>query len=327
MLRLVQGMICLLLLLGAGQYPAVASDDWVLVFEDHFKGRKLDSSKWIKVPYVNYQGADWRRYQSQDKKMYSFGGSSIKLWGRYGNYVTQSNQDAPKETYACGGIKSRGKFAFQYGRVEVKARFNCVQGCWPAIWMMPNSSPGGWPNGGEIDIMEHLNHEDKIYQTIHLPGGNGKHMSRGISPHPKIKIKTPRPSRRKNAPPPIAVSEWHVYGVIWTPQSITFTLDGKPTGTINRNISPKWPFSWDNHTFYLIIDQQIGGKWVEGSGAKGIDKQTLAKKGAVLEIDYVKVYSSPQYKHKSAPVKKAPSAKKTGTKKKSRPKKPAAKAD
>lgn len=313
MLRLIPWIFSLLLL-SIAPFSAQASDNWVLVFEDHFKGRKLDNTKWIKVPYVGYQGADWRRYQSQDKKMFSFGSSSIKLWGRYGNYVTQNNQDGPKETYACGGIKSRSKFSFQYGKVEVRARFDCVQGCWPAIWMMPNSSPGGWPNGGEIDIMEHLNHDNTIYQTIHLPNANGQHMSRGVSPQPKITIKSAKPSRKKGAPAPAATSDWHVYGVIWTPQAITFTLDGKPTGTINSNISSKWPFSWENHTFYLILDQQIGGKWVENSGAKGIDKQRLATKGAVLEIDYVKVYSSPQYKHK-------PKATKKDKKKKSKKKK------
>lgn len=273
--------------------------EWVLVFEDHFKGGKIDSRKWTRIPYVGYRASDWRRYQSQEKKLVGFGGSSIKLWGKYGKYVTQNNQKEAQETYACGGIQSLGKFSFQYGRVDVRARFTCVQGCWPAIWMMPDSSPGGWPNAGEIDIMEHLNHEGHVYQTIHLLGNNGKHMSRGIKPNPKIEIKAGRKSRRKGAPP-VQVSDWHVYSVHWTPQGITFLVDDKVTGTINSSISSKWPFSRPDNTFYLIIDQQIGGKWVEGSGSKGIDKETLSKKGAVLEVDYVRVYSLPKYKQKPA---------------------------
>lgn len=326
MQKLLQILLSILVILCVRGVHAEENKDWVLVFEDHFKKRSLDTRKWTPIPYVNYKGAEWRRYQSQDKKLFTYGGSSIKLWGRYGNYITQNNQDAPKDTYACAGIQSYSKFSFQYGKVEVKARFSCVQGCWPAIWMMPDVSPGGWPNGGEIDIMEHLNHETHFYQTIHLPNNNGKHMSKGISPHPQIKLRSGKASRRKNAPPPTTVSDWHVYGLIWTPDAITFTLDGKPTGTIKPNISSKWPFSKENNTFYLIIDQQIGGGWVERSGAKGIDQKTLSKKGAVLEIDYVKVYSDPKYKLKAPDsdkqntantkkTKQAKKKKKTSTKK------------
>ena len=49
---------------------------------------------------------------------------------------------------------------------------------------------------------------------------------------------------------------------------------------------------------YLIIDQQIGGNWVENAGVnKGIDQNTLANSGAAFDIDYVKVYSSSKYNH------------------------------
>lgn len=91
----------------------------------------------------------------------------MTLWGKYGDYTTQTNQTAPAKTYACGGVYSLKTFSFQYGYVEVRARFDCVQGVWPAIWMMPKSDSIGWPVGGEIDIMEHLNYEGRVYQTIH----------------------------------------------------------------------------------------------------------------------------------------------------------------
>lgn len=295
MLRFLILLCSLLVLAGPSLAKDVAAQGWELVFEDHFKGGRLDSRKWIRVPYVGYKGADWRRFQSQDERLMGFSSSSIKLWGRHGKYITQNNQQEAKETYACAGIKSRGKFSFQYGRVDVRARFSCVQGCWPAIWMMPDNSPGGWPKAGEIDIMEHLNHEEKIYQTLHMVNGGGGNMSRGVNPNPPISIKGARKARRKG-PPPHCMSAWHVYSVRWTPEAITFLVDDRETGTIRPNVSPNWPFSRANNTFYLIIDQQIGGRWVEGSGAKGIDKKTLAGRGAVLEVDYVRVYADPKYK-------------------------------
>lgn len=322
MFRFFIAICSILVLVSTARAGGDAARGWVLVFEDHFKGSELDMKKWSRIPYLNYRAADWRRYQSQDASLVDISRSSIKLWGRHGRYITQNNQAEKKETYACGGIISQGKFSFQYGRVDVRARFSCVQGCWPAIWMMPENSPKGWPDGGEIDIMEHLNHEAQVYQTIHLNGSNGKHMSRGVNPRPAITIKGARKTRRKGLPPP-SMSDWHVYSVQWTPESITFLVDDKETGIIRPDISSNWPFSRENNSFYLLIDQQIGGGWVEGSGSKGIDKETLARRGAVLEVDYVRVYADRKYKFGAAADSEADEkpAKKKSIKKKRRKKK------
>ena len=63
--------------------------------------------------------------------------------------------------YLTTGVTSEGKFAFKYGKVEINARFKSAQGSWPALWIMPETRPSvGY---GEIDIMEHLNFEDKVH--------------------------------------------------------------------------------------------------------------------------------------------------------------------
>src|SRR5690606_18563267 len=59
-------------------------------------------------------------------------------------------------------------FAFQYGKVEIHAKLESAQGAWPAMWMLAEQNKyGAYPKNGEIDIMEHLNFEDIIYQTTH----------------------------------------------------------------------------------------------------------------------------------------------------------------
>lgn len=252
---------------------AFATDDWVLVFEDNFSGKKLNTKKWSRIEYEKADRfPDWKKYQSRDKKLLKMNGTSISLWGRYGKYRTMSNQTKPQETIACAGIYTKNTFTFQYGRVEVRARFDCVQGCWPAIWMLPVK--GGWPAGGEIDILEHLNFEKKVYQTLHMNGDNGKHRS--IGAQPALHGDT---------------ENYHVYAMEWTPESITFYLDGEQTGRYDKSVSANWPFDDENHEFYLLIDQQVEGAW-----AGKADRDTLRKKGAALEVDYVKIYADKKYR-------------------------------
>ena len=129
--------------------PWASDRNWELVFEDNFDGSSLNAHNWSRIDYVGYNAPDWRKYQSRDESLVEFrekdGNSAMTLWGKYGDYTTQTNQTAPARTYACGGVYSLKTFSFQYGYVEVRARFDCVQGVWPAIWMMPKSDSIGWP--------------------------------------------------------------------------------------------------------------------------------------------------------------------------------------
>lgn len=268
-----------------------SKNDWVMVFEDDFSGTSLDTNKWSRIDYVNWPSPPaWRKYQSKDDGLVEFGtkdgNSTMTLWGKYGDYTTQVNQTAKQTTYACGGVYSLNTFSFQYGYVEVRARFDCVQGVWPAIWMMPKNEKIGWPADGEIDIMEHLNYQGNVYQTIHWSqnGTANNDNSQGVTP---------------GWSDGNAKTSWHTYGMEWTENGITFYLDGNVTGTFNKPNNANWPFDRDNNEFYLIIDQQIGGSWVEGSGSGGIDQNALATSGAALDIDYVKVYSSANYMHQT----------------------------
>lgn len=274
------GVISIGFNMAAASHAWSSDNDWVLVFEDDFSGSSLNTHNWSRIDYVDWAAPDWRKYQSQEKDLIEFGvkgDSTMTLWGKYGNYTTQSNQTEARPTYACGGIYTLNTFNFQYGYVEVRAQFDSVQGCWPAIWMMPRKN-GSWPANGEIDIMEHLNYQGSFYQTIHYLNSNGAATSQSTAPG-------------------FDKTAWHTYGMEWTKEGITFYLDGTATATMTSN-SANWPFDDDNNEFYLIIDQQIGGTWVENAGQnKGIDQNTLAQSGAAFNIDYVNVYSSENYMH------------------------------
>lgn len=284
--------LSLLLLLSAlGTAMAdVSTVNRTLLFNDDFDTLSASQdgkgTQWNYIDYVswdNVNARNWRTYQSNDTSLTELrkedDTSFVSLWGRKGNYHTENtstsntNKVEGKDVYACGGLFTQKTFTFQYGYVEARARFDCVQGCWPAIWMLPANGQN-WPNNGEIDILEHLNSETIAYQTLHFFANNGtSDASAGLQG--KITGE---------------LTGWHTYGMEWAENAITFYVDGTKTGTITGDAYTNWPFDRENNEFYLMIDQQIGGNWVEGT--KGIDDKTLSERGAALDIDYIRVYSA-----------------------------------
>ena len=287
-------LCCAIVFMAALGTEAMADNpnpDWVLVFRDEFSSSSFDGKKlkwgdkWNKIEYMSRPAPDWRKHQSRENALVVPGKekktSFVRLKGVYGKYKSQSGQSGKQETFACGGIFTDKTFSFRYGYVEVRARFDCAKGVWPAIWLLPRS--GGWPNGGEIDIMEHLNHQKHVWQTIHLLRNSGSgDASRTINPQPAIND----------------VTAWHTYGVEWAPGRITFYVDDKKTGSFTREGFTHWPFDRDVE-FYLLIDQQIGGNWPGQA-----DPAQLKAKSANFDIDYVRVYSTPEYKFSSKKKKK-----------------------
>ena len=77
-------------------------------------------------------------------------------------------------SYTSARIKTQDKFEFRYGYVEIRAKLPSSQGTWPALWMLGANFPEvGWPQCGEIDIMEQFQDKNKVKSTLHwkLPNG------------------------------------------------------------------------------------------------------------------------------------------------------------
>jgi beta-glucanase (GH16 family) len=209
--------------------------------------------------------------------------------GGWGNNELQNYTNSRENSYVSNGtlkihakksstgvwtsarMVTAGKASWKYGRFEIRAKLPSGRGTWPAIWMMPqNSTYGGWPNSGEIDIMEHVGYEPgKVHGTIHTEAYNHK-------------IGTQRGGS-------VLVDEvhtqFHIYSIEWTPDKITWFVDDEEYYSFrNPNLSYKeWPF---DQPFFLILNIAIGGDW---GGAMGIDP---ALSEAVMEIDYVRVYQT-----------------------------------
>jgi beta-glucanase (GH16 family) len=180
-------------------------------------------------------------------------GGSLKITAIKENYMGSN--------YTSARLLTQNKFSFKYGKVEVRAKLPAGVGTWPAIWMLGSDiATAGWPNCGEIDIMEHLGRDlNKIYGTLHYPGHSGSNADGGT----KLISN--------------ATSEFHIYSLEWSEGAIAIYVDGQLVHSVTNSSSI--PF---NHDFFLIMNIAMGG----GFGG-AIDP---AFTNASMEIDYVRVY-------------------------------------
>jgi beta-glucanase (GH16 family) len=233
---------------------------WKLVWQDNFSSPNLDTTKWVKIPPND---ADWGKHMTDDERCYSIAGGMLHLKG-----INNPDTTTEKRPFLTGGIYSKGKFAFQYGKIEIRAKLGCASGAWPAIWLLAEKDKyGAYPKNGEIDIMEHLNYDSIIYQTTHS--------------YYTLNLKqTEKPPHYSTAP--ININDFNVFGIKWTPEKIVFILNGVETFTYPRlkDVDPsQWPY---DQPFYLLIDQQLGGGWVGK-----VSPETLPVE---MIVDWVKLY-------------------------------------
>jgi beta-glucanase (GH16 family) len=237
-----------------------AETPWKLVWSDDFqKDNFIDQSKWLRIERGK---SDWNRHMSSNPACYAVKDGKLILKG------IRNPDPADDVKVITGGVTTRGKFEFCGGKVEIRAKLGAAKGAWPAFWMLSQSKKhGGYPHSGEIDIMERLNHETRIYQTVH----SNYTLNLGGSHTPEHHGTTP-----------FDPAVFNTFGLEWFPDKLVFTLNGKPTFTypkIETDKPGQWPF---DQPFYLLLDMQLGGKWVGE-----IDETQLPVQ---MEIDWVKVY-------------------------------------
>ena len=222
-------LLLLLLPVATAVCPAAPPDNpqWQLVWEDDFNSPVLDTNKWSKIDRGR---SDWDRHMSHDPAGYEIRDGKLILRGIIN---TNSADDAKAIT---GGVTTRGKFSFTYGKVEIRAKLGHVQGAWPAFWMLPSHAPKGEGYPGEIDIMEHLNFDHICYQTVHTHYT----LDLGIKTNPV-----------SHAVAPFNSEEFNVFGLEWSADKLVFTVNGRPTFTYPRIQTDKagqWPY---DQPYYL----------------------------------------------------------------------------
>ena len=247
---------------------ATPSADWKLVWAEEFEGpdgSPVNPETWS----FEVGGHGWG---NNELEYYTDRLENAHL--QNGNLVIEARkEDYQGRAYTSARLVTQGKAAWQYGRYEIRARLPAGQGIWPAIWMLPDSQTyGGWPTGGEIDIMEFLGHDRQtVYGTLHW---GEPHDSNG-----KSFVLTGGPDFS---------ADYHVFALEWAPEEFRWYVDGvhyhtvKEWKTSAKNASFPAPF---DQPFYILLNVAVGGRWPGSPDAATVFP-------ARMYVDYVRVYQA-----------------------------------
>jgi beta-glucanase (GH16 family) len=236
--------------------------NWTLVWNDEFNGENgsaVDNLKWIQ----EIGGNGWGNNEDQ---YYTDGTNNCYIQNE--NLVIEAKKEEyEKSKYTSARLKTNGKFDFKYGKVEMKAKLPSGQGIWPAFWMLGSDfETAGWPECGEIDIMENVGKTPKtVNGTAHAPGYSG---NMGLGSFLTIE------EDLSNA--------YHIYSIEWAEDKIEWFMDGKKYHSLTPQTigGNKWAF---NKEFFLLLNLAVGGNWPGYPNDTTIFPQKYY-------IDYVHVY-------------------------------------
>ena len=235
-----------------------AHKGWKLVWSDEFSGTEIDTDSWSRC---HRYGSPWNRHMSMLDSLCRVKDGVVELWG-----INKPEGYKDSLNFLTGGLNSHGKRSIRMGRIDVRARFDCAQGWWPAIWLMPESKLP-WPEAGEVDIMEHLNFDSYIYQTVHSGHIEGLR----------------KPKTQHDHKEPVDLTCYNTYSVEITDSQVIYYINGRKTFTYNRlDPEPECQFPFDDYNYYMILSAQLGGHWIGP-----IEPSHLPVK---MEVDYVRFY-------------------------------------
>jgi len=172
--------------------------------------------------------------------------------------------------YTSARLITKQKFDIKYGRFEARIKVPRGQGVWPAFWLLGNDiDSAGWPQCGEIDIMENIGREPStVHGTIHGPGYSG---DQGISSPYSLTGGSP------------FADNFHVFALEWSENRISWYVDGKIYKTVRPQDLPagkQWVY---DHPFFIILNFAVGGGWPGSPDGSTVFPQTMT-------VDYVRVY-------------------------------------
>jgi beta-glucanase (GH16 family) len=251
---------------------------WRLVWSDEFNGmagRRPDARNWThEIGDGTANGIPG--WGNSELEYYTDDAQNAATDGNGNLAITARQSDGSLSCYygpcqfTSARLVSQHKAEFAYGRIEARVKVPAGAGLWPAFWSLgTNIGDVGWPQTGEIDIMEFVGRvPDEIFGTIHGPGYSGGASFGGTHDF--------------GAP----VSDaFHTFAIEWQPDRIDWFVDGILYHSATpANVAPnQWVF---NHPFFLIMNLAVGGNFGGPVDPNVVFPRTML-------VDYVRVYQGP----------------------------------
>ena len=247
-------------------------DGWKLIWSDEFNGTSINTNHW----------------QFETGNQGGWGNNELEFYTRRPDNAYVSNgvlhivarqEGTNGFSYTSARMKSEGLFSQKYGRFEFRAKFPRGKGYWPALWLMPQDSTyGGWPSCGEIDIAENKGEYPAVVQgTIHYADSQGGHL---------------QSTDFYTFPMGSGVGSFHDYILEWTTNSISWYVDNQvyETQTNWSTATAPYPAPF-NQPFYIIMNLAVGGNF-DGNP----DTNTVFP--GEMQVDYVRVFDkTDEYVH------------------------------
>jgi beta-glucanase (GH16 family) len=241
--------------------PVAVREGWELVWHDEFDGETINRSDWT----FDLGGGGWGNGEAQ---VYTDRPENARL--EEGLLVIEGRKEPNEQggfEFTSARLKTQGLKTFQYGRIEARLKVPEGAGVWPAFWMLgSNFDQVGWPDCGEIDIMEYVGKDPTVVMgTLHGPGYSGALGLHGRSLQDYA-----------------IADDFHTYAVEWDKDQISWFFDDVEYHTLTRDDvgSDRWVF---DQPFFLILNLALGGTL-----GGFISPDTVFP--ANVYVDYVRVY-------------------------------------
>lgn len=233
-----------------------SADGTQLIWSDEFnENGSPDPSKWgYNIGAGGWGNGESQYYTSRSDNVIVEDGL-LKIIAKKENYMGSE--------YTSARLLTESKFDFKYGKIEIRAKLPASQGTWPALWLLgANFSTVGWPQCGEIDIMEQTGWDkNTVLATCHW-------LNQSDSTNASYGLTTPISN---------ATSGFNIYSMEWSETEIKIFVNNEEYYVLELNSD--LPF---NHDFFLIFNVALGGS-LGGTIDPGFTSDTM-------EIDYVRVY-------------------------------------
>ncbi|MCB8995528.1 MAG: family 16 glycosylhydrolase [Bacteroidales bacterium] len=257
-----------------GLNSPVLAQTYHLVWQEDFDGNSLDSSVWN---VVERRGI-WNTGQNAELEFYKTENVSVGDDGLGNNclIISTLKENVNGYSFSSGRINSNAKFSFKYGKLVAKIKIpDLKNGLWPAFWT-EGFTPIGWPDMGEIDILE-MGHKDAITaDTVNFWLSSATHWeNNNTRADHSTKILTAENLSE----------DYHTYTLEWTPTSIKTYLDSTRL-IFSFTISGTDMEEYKDYMHFILINMAVGGSLTGITNPNNITAPFPAK----MYVDYIKLY-------------------------------------